>query len=269
MKLMVDTAPPLGAAGVVFALGGVILLVAGRAAAPGNRPTRAQAGRAALAGAVMLVGGQGLITVVLTRLTASLTAVIVATIPLWIVVLQRLRGGHVGLDSVLRVAVGFAGIAVVLATAPHAAIGGAPWALAGACVAPVLWAAGSLLTADSDAMPRAQATAGGIQLVSGGAALLVLAAATGQLDPGAWAHVSAQSLGAGAALLVLDSLAGFTLYTRLLRTAPAPLVSTYAYVTPLVAILIGAVAFGEPLWAGAVFGAALVFGTVALELRGG
>jgi drug/metabolite transporter (DMT)-like permease len=216
---------------------------------------------------VMLVGGQGLVTVALTRLTASLTAVLAATIPLWIVVLQRVRGTTVGRASAVRLLVGFAGIGAVLLTAPSAAIGGSPWAVAAACVAPLLWAAGTLLTADADVMPSDPATAGGIQLVAGGAALLVLAAVTGQLDPSAWAHVSAQSLGAGAALLVLDSLAGFMLYTRLLRTAPAPLVATYSYVTPLVAILIGAVAFGEPVWAGAVFGALLVLGTVAFELR--
>jgi drug/metabolite transporter (DMT)-like permease len=275
MKLMVDTAPPLSAAGIVFTLGGVILLAAALLRRPGPaagvpvadaRPTRAQTTRAALAGMVMLVGGQGLATVALTRLTASLTAVLAATIPLWIVVLQRLRGDAVGRGSVVRLVVGFAGIGVVLLTAPSAAIGGSPWAVVAACVAPLLWAVGTLLTADGDAMPRDPVTAGAVQLLAGGGALLVLAAVAGQLDPGAWAHVSAQSLGAGAALLVLDSLAGFTLYTRLLRSAPAPLVATYSYVTPLVAVLIGAVAFGEPVWAGALFGAALVLGTVAFEL---
>jgi drug/metabolite transporter (DMT)-like permease len=265
MKLMVATAPPLGAAGIVFTLGGVVLFATG--AARGPRPSRAQVGRAALAGAVMLVGGQGLATVALTRLTASLTAVIAATIPLWVVILSRLRGTAIGRGSALRIGAGFAGILVVVLTAPSTAIGGSPWALAAACAAPVLWAAGTLLAARGDAMPQTPATSGGIQLLVGGAALLCLAAVTGQLDPGAWSHVSGQSIGSAAALLVLDSLAGFTLYTRLLRIAPAPLVSTYAYVTPLVAILIGAVAFGETLWAGAVFGAVIVLGTVALELR--
>jgi drug/metabolite transporter (DMT)-like permease len=153
MKLMVATAPPLGAAGLVFALGAVVLFATG--AARGPRPSRAQVGRAALAGAVMLVGGQGLATVALTRLTASLTAVIAATIPLWVVILSRLRGTAIGRGSALRIGVGFAGILVVVLTAPSAS--------------------------------------GGIQLLVGGAALLCLAAVTGQLDPGAWSHVSGQS----------------------------------------------------------------------------
>ncbi|MDA3623994.1 EamA family transporter [Saccharopolyspora sp. WRP15-2] len=76
------------------------------------------------------------------------------------------------------------------------------------------------------------------------------------------------SAGAAVFLVVFDSLVGFMLYTRLLESAPAPLVSTYAYVTPLVGAAIGATAFGESLWAGAFAGGALVLGAVALELRG-
>src|SRR5262249_32164565 len=68
--------------------------------------------------------------------------------------------------------------------------------------------------------------------------------------------------------LVFDSLVGFMLYTRLLESAPAPLVSTYAYVTPLVGAVIGATVLHEALWAGAFAGGALVLGAVALELRG-
>jgi drug/metabolite transporter (DMT)-like permease len=80
--------------------------------------------------------------------------------------------------------------------------------------------------------------------------------------------VSLTSVGAAIFLLVFDSLVGFMLYTRLLASAPAPLVSTYAYVTPLFGAAVGATLLDEPLWAGAFVGAALVFGAVALELRG-
>jgi drug/metabolite transporter (DMT)-like permease len=97
--------------------------------------------------------------------------------------------------------------------------------------------------------------------------LLVLAAALGQLSPAAWTGVTADSLAAGAFLLASDSLAGFMLYTRLLRNAPPQLVSTYAYVTPLVSIAIGTTILGEPLWLGAVAGALLVIATVALEIQ--
>jgi drug/metabolite transporter (DMT)-like permease len=267
MKLMVATAPPLASAGLVFVLGAVVL--GGRARAVGaSRPTSAQARRAALAGAVMLVGGQGLVTVALTRMTTSLVAVFVATIPLWVALLSALGAGA-GLRqaSLARVALGFAGIVGVIASAPRAALGGSPWAVLACCVAPALWAAGTLMQADREAMPADLRTANAIGLGAGGLALLAAAAALGQLDPAAWSQLSPGSIAAGAALFVLDSLAGFSLYTRLLRTAPTSLVSTYAYVVPLVAIVIGATAFGDPVWLGAILGGGVVIATIVLEIR--
>jgi drug/metabolite transporter (DMT)-like permease len=264
MKVMVKTAPPLASAGAVFVLGGVVL---GLCSARRPRPTRAQARRAALAGTLMLAGGQGLVTVLLTKLTVSLVSVVITTVPLWIVVITRLRGTLVSRCSYARLIAGFIGVAVVIISAPGAAIGGSPSAVVGCCMAPVLWAAGSLLTSRRDSMPDDLLVTAAIQLVAGGLTLLVLAAALGQLSPAAWTGVTADSLAAGAFLLAIDSLAGFMLYTRLLRNAPPQLVSTYAYVTPLVSIAIGTTILGEPLWLGAVAGALLVIATVALEIQ--
>jgi drug/metabolite transporter (DMT)-like permease len=260
----VASAPPLAAAGIVFLLGGLLL---GASAVRQPWPRRVQAGRAALAGTVMLVGGQGLATVALTRMTVGLVTVLAATIPLWIVVLQRLRGTSVGRGAGLRCAAGFAGIVLVIATAPRAAFSGSIWALVASCVAPVLWAAGSLLSAAPGAMPQSPRVAGAIQLTAGGVALLALAALTGQMSSAAWSGLTGGSIAAGVALLLLDSIGGFTLYTRLLRVASPQLVSTYAYVTPLVAISIGTIALGEPLWLGAIVGAAIVLATIVLEVR--
>jgi drug/metabolite transporter (DMT)-like permease len=264
MKLMVKTAPPLGSAGAVFLLGGLVL---GLCSTKRRRPTRAQGRRAALAGTLMLVGGQGLVTVLLTKLTVSLVSVLITTIPLWMVILGRLRGTTVSRGSYVRLITGFIGVALVIMTAPRAAIGGSPWAVVGCCIAPVLWAAGSLLTSRRDAMPHDPQVTAAIQLAAGGLTLLLLAAAFGQLSPTAWTGLTAESLAAGAFLLTIDSLAGFMLYIRLLGSAPPQLVGTYAYATPLVSIAIGATILGEPLWLGAAAGAAVVIATVALEIR--
>jgi drug/metabolite transporter (DMT)-like permease len=264
MKLMVKTAPPLGSAGAVFLLGGVVL---GLCSTKRRRPTLAQGRRAALAGTIMLVAGQGLVTVLLTKLTVSLVSVLITTVPLWFVVLARLRGTKVSCGSYVRLMAGFSGVALVVITAPKAAIGGSPWAVVGCCIAPVLWAAGSLLASRRDAMPDDPHVTAAIQMTAGGLTLLLLAAAFGQLSPTAWAGVTADSLAAGAFLLTIDSLAGFMLYTRLLRSAPPQLVSTYAYATPLVSIAIGTTILGQPLWLGAVAGAIVVITTVALEIR--
>jgi drug/metabolite transporter (DMT)-like permease len=264
MKLMVDTVPPLGGAALVFLLGGLVLSAAARGR---PAPTRTQARHMAVAGVLLLVGGQGLATVALTEVTASFGAILAATIPLWVVLLSGLIGSRVSVASRVRLAAGFGGIAIVVLTAPNSAIGGAPWAVAAFCVAPILWAAGSLLTAHGD-RPADRVVANAIQLLAGGTVLLLLALSLGQLDPDRWSDVSALSVGAAIFLLVFDSLVGFMLYTRLLASAPAPLVSTYAYVTPLFGAAMGATVLDEPLWAGAFVGAALVLGAVALELRG-
>lgn len=264
MKLMVESVPPLGGAALVFLLAGVVLAGAARGR---SRPTRAQMQHLAVAGVLLLVGGQGLATVALTGVSASLGAILAAAIPLWVVLLSGLTGTGVSVVSLVRLVVGFGGIAIVVLTAPASAIGGAPWAVAAFCVAPVLWAAGSLLTANVDrSVDRVAANA--IQLLAGGTVLLLVALSLGELDPAHWCDISWTSSGAALFLLVFDSLVGFMLYTRLLDSAPAALVSTYAYISPLVGTVIGATVLDEPLWAGAFAGGGLVLGSVALELRG-
>jgi drug/metabolite transporter (DMT)-like permease len=259
MKLMVETVPPLAGAALVFLLGGLVLVMAARGR---PAPTRMQLRDMAIAGVLLLVGGQGLATVALTEVTASFGAILAATIPLWVVILSGLLGTPVSVASKVRLAVGFGGIAIVVLTAPNSAIGGAPWA-----VAAFLWAAGSLLTVHVG-RPADRVVANAVQLLTGGTLLLLLALSLGELDPARWSDVSPTSVGAAIFLLVFDSLVGFMLYTHLLASAPAPLVSTYAYVTPLVGAAMGATLLDEPLWAGAFAGGALVFCAVALELRG-
>jgi drug/metabolite transporter (DMT)-like permease len=263
MKLMVDTGPPLGGAALVFLVAGLVLAMRARGR---PAPTRVQARGLVVAGVLLLVGGQGLAVVALTEATASLGAILAATTPLWVVLLSGLTGAPVSVASRVRLAAGFGGIAIVVLTAPNSAIGGSLWAVAAFVVAPFLWATGSLLTARAD-RPADRVVANAVQLLTGGTVLLVLALLLGQLDPARWSHVSPTSAGAAAFLLLFDSLAGFMLYTRLLATAPAPLVSTYAYVTPLVGVAMGATVLDEPLWVGAFVGGALVLGAVALELR--
>jgi drug/metabolite transporter (DMT)-like permease len=264
MKLMVDTVPPVGGAALVFLLAGVVLAGAARGR---PRPTRVQLRQLAVAGVLLLVGGQGLATVALTAVTASLGAILAAAIPLWVVLLSGLTGIRVSVASWVRLVAGFGGIVIVVVTAPDSAIGGAPWAVAAFCVAPILWAMGSLLTANVD-RPIDRVVASAVQLLAGGIVLLLVALSLGELDPTRWSDVSWTSAGAAVFLLVFDSLVGFMLYTRLLESAPAPLVSTYAYVTPLVGAVIGATVLDESLWAGAFVGGPLVIGAVALELRG-
>jgi drug/metabolite transporter (DMT)-like permease len=264
MKLMVGGIPPLAGAGAVFTLGGGLLWLSGRSA---PRPSPPQARRAALSGVLMLAGGQGLATVVLTRLTASFAAVLAATVPLWVAALAVLRGRHPTRAGVARLLGGFTGVLVVLVTAPSAALGGSPLAVLGCLVATVCWAEGALRSASAEDGALDQRASSAIQLVSGGAVLLVLAGVLGEFSGQALSHVSASSVGAAAFLLFVDSLAGFALYQHLLRTAPLQLVSSYSYATPVVAAAISILIFGDHAWPGLGIGAVLILASVYRELR--
>jgi drug/metabolite transporter (DMT)-like permease len=266
MKLMVGGMPPLAGAGGVFLVGGLVLSVAGRHSA---RPTWRQACRAAGVGVLLLVGGQGLATVVLTKLTASLAAMLLATVPLWMAAL-RTRGFDAPKRRGLgRLVIGFIGVGVVLLTAPAAAVGGSAIAVVGCGAAPICWAWGSVRSADPDHMPNDPRTSAAIQLLTGGLVLVLIAAISGQLTPNRLGEVTSASLGAAGFLLFVDSLAGFMLYQRLLRTAPLALVGSYAYATPLVAAAIGIIVFGEHAWPGMGVGAVLIIVAVYYEVKAG
>jgi drug/metabolite transporter (DMT)-like permease len=263
LKIMVETVPPLGGAAAVFLLGGCAL---GLAAARRQRPTRAQLRRASVTG-VLLLGGQGLATVALTEVSASLTAILIASNALWAALFSRVAGRPLDGASVLRLAAGFGGIVIVMLSAPEAATGGAPAAVAAALLSSVAWALGTVAAARGGALPRDPLVTGCAQLLAGGGVLLALAIAFGQLQPRAWDAASAGSLAAAAFLLVFDSLAGFVLYTSLVRSTPLPVVATYAYVTPVIAVLIGVLALGEPLSVPAVLGATVAVLAVGAQLR--
>lgn len=259
---MVDTVPPLGGAAAIFLLGGGLLALA---AARRQRPTAAQLVGAAGSG-VLLLGGQGLATVALTEVSASLTAILIASNALWAAIFSRFAGGPLDGATVLRLAAGFGGIVLVLLSAPDAAIGGAPAAVVAALLSSVAWALGTVAAARG-ALPRDPVVTGSVQLIAGGGVLLALAIGFGQLAPGAWEAASAGSLAAGGFLLVFDSLAGFLLYTSLLRSTPLPVVATYAYVTPVIAVLIGVLILGEPLSPLAALGATVALVAVGAQLR--
>src|ERR1700742_1829846 len=115
MKLMVDTVPPLGGAALIFLVAGLVQAMRARGR---PRPTPVQLRALTVAGVLLLVGGQGLAVGALTEATASLGAILAATTPLWIVVLSGVIGTPVSGASQVRLAAGFAGIAIVVLTAP-------------------------------------------------------------------------------------------------------------------------------------------------------
>ena len=266
IKYAIATMPPLLMAGSRFVLAGGILALVGRAAADYEKPTLAQWRTSAVVGALLLLGGNGLIVLAERTLPSSLAALLVASEPFWIVLLSwgwlgsQRPGGRV----VLGLGLGFGG--VYLLVSEQLAAGGGPAQLVGVglvLLATLSWAAGSIYGLRAP-RPRSLVLASGLQMLCGGALLLALGTATGEwrgLRPGSFGL--AAWLGWGF-LVVFGSLVAFTAYSWLLQNAAPARVATYAYVNPVVAVLLGWAVLGEQLTGQMLVGAAVIVGSVVL-----
>ena len=260
IAIAVQTLPPLFSAGLRFCIAGLVLL-AWVAARRGVRVGREQLIGASIVGLLLLAGGNGFVVLAERTVPSGLTALIIASVPLWIVLLRRLAGERVHPSTFAGVAVGFGGVAFLVI--PRGASGEVDSiGLAMLLVATTSWALGTFL-APRLRLPRDGLLSTALQQLAGGV-VLVLAGATvgelGHLDPAAF---STGSLLALAYLIVFGSLVAFTAYSWLLQHAPVSLVATYAYVNPVVAVLLGAVFLAEPITPSILLGAAIIVAAVA------
>jgi len=260
IAIAVQTLPPLLSAGLRFSVAGLILLgviaVRSRLRVDGR-----QILGATTVGLLLLVGGNGFVVLAERTVPSGLAALIIASVPLWIVVFRRVAGDRIHPSTFIGVAVGFAGVAFLVV--PRGPAGSAdPGGVLLLLVASVSWALGTFL-APRLRMPADALLSTGIQQLAGGIILLALGAAMGELGglaPSAW---SANSLLALGYLIVFGSLVAFTAYSWLLQHAPVSLVSTYAYVNPVVAVFLGALILAEPVTPSIAIGAAIIVAAVA------
>lgn len=230
-------------------------------------PSRQEWRSAAIIGVFLLVGGNGSVVWAEQRVASGLAALLVTTVPLWMVLMDMLRPGGrwPGWLAVTGVLMGFAGVAVLMGP-PHVvgnrvnldSIGVAVLVLAS-----LFWSIGSLYSRDAR-LPSSPLLGTGMEMLAGGAGLLLLGSLTGEWERLNLSIISARSLWGLAYLIVFGSWIGFAAYTWLLRVAPTPLVSTYAYVNPVVAILLGHLLVEEPLTPRILIATTIIIGSVAL-----
>jgi drug/metabolite transporter (DMT)-like permease len=268
IRLAIETIPPLLMAGVRFVVAGVILLPLALLSGDRrhDRLTLAHWRSAVIIGALLLVGGNGGVTLAEQRVPSGVTALLVATVPLWIAAFAHLRGvqqlNRLGAAGLLA---GFIGVGLLLRPG---SVGGAPPLWMGlTLIAPLSWAAGSVY-ARGAAIPRRPLVGTALEMLCGGIILCVVAAALGEWGQVRFAALSAVSVGAFAYLVVAGSLLGYTAYTFLLRSVSPRAVSSYAYVNPLVAVALGWAVLGEPITPVMLVAAALIVVAVAVLLGG-
>lgn len=248
IRLAVETLPPFSMAGARALVAGVLLYAWTRwRGAP--RPERIHWRAAAIVGGFLLLGGNGLVSWAEQRIPSGISALIVGSTPLWMVLLEWLwhSGPRPTVGIVSGLIVGFIGLGFLVAPGKLGNETHIDLISAGALLlAAFLWASGSLY-ARRARLPSSRLMATAMELLAGGALLLFTGGATGE-----WTHfdptrVVPHSIIAWAYLTVFGSLVGFTAYVWLLNATTPARASTYAYVNPVVAVFLGWAFAGEPI----------------------
>jgi len=265
IRIMVEEMPPLVGAGVRFLTAG--LLVAGILVARGGPRRMVVTGRelagCALIGVLLPVLGQGLVTVGENGGAPSgITALLIAAVPLWVICYRILSGERPARRTLAGVFLGFGGVAVLI-TANGVGSTFPPWTIAVGVLAGLSWAFGSWY------QPRLRLPGDPFVIVAyemlvGGGVLTVLGLASGEgfhpLD------YSARSWVAWAYLVGFGSVVAFSAYVWLLQSAAVSLAATYAYVNPLVAVLLGRLILAEPVTMPTIVGGAVAVVAVAIAV---
>ncbi|MFD9125174.1 EamA family transporter [Kitasatospora sp. NPDC059571] len=266
IRVAVETMPPFLSAGARFLTAGALLagLLAWRQGPAALRVRARELGSAAVVGLLLLIGGNGMVVLAERSVPSGLAALMVASVPLWVVVVRRFTGQRTPRSTLGGVLVGLLGLLVLSSPGLTGAV--RPLGLVALLTGSLLWACGSVL-AGRLPMPSNALAASAYEMVAGGLGALVLALVRGEsqgFDP---ARVSAGSWAALGYLVVFGSLVAFSAYAWLLQRAPLPLVATYAYVNPVVAVLLGWLVLSEPLTWPIVLGGGIVVAGVCLVVR--
>ncbi len=264
IRFAIETLPPFLMAGTRFLIAGAVLYVWMRLRGAPRSPGF-QWRNTAIVGGLMLLGGNGGVVWSEQLVPSGLAAVLIATSPLWMVVLGWLwRGARPGPRVVIGLVLGFSGVAVLVG--PGALNGAGQVNPVGAAVlilAALSWATGSLF-AQHARLPATSLLATAMEMLAGGALLFLAGLLTGEWARVDLSAVSMRSLLALTYLILFGSLVGFSAYTWLLRVTTIARASTYAYINPVVAVFLGWALAGERLTLQTLLATAVIVAGVVL-----
>jgi drug/metabolite transporter (DMT)-like permease len=268
IRIVVETMPPLISGGLRFMTAGailylVLLLRGGRA---GVRFTREQLVSAAIVGTLLVTGGNGLVMVGEVDVPSALAALIIASVPLWVIVYRRVAGEAIATGTLVGVGVGFVGLALILLPSGSNDEVTSWVGLLLLCLAAPSWALGSFLS-KRRTLPSDPFLSTSLQMMLGGLTSLLAGLARGEAGDVDLGSFSSDSLIAYVYLIFIGSLVAFTAYVWLLQNAPVSKVATYAYVNPVIAIFLGWAILSEDITVWIVAGAAIVVASVATIVR--
>jgi drug/metabolite transporter (DMT)-like permease len=266
IRFAVETIPPFLHATLRFLISGAILYIWRRAAGD-PAPTAGNWKSTAIVGTALLLGGNGLVAWAEQTVPSGIAALMITTSPFWLVLFESLRAGGTKptWQAILGLIIGFVGVFILVGPSEIAGTEGGfnTFGIILLLLAPLFWSMGSIYAKGAD-MPKSTLLSTGMQMLTGALALFVVSLARGELNGFNLGLVSIRSWLALAYLITFGSLIGFVSYGWLLHNAPVSLMSTYAYVNPVVAVLLGSLLADEPLNGRILIAAAIIIGSVVL-----
>jgi drug/metabolite transporter (DMT)-like permease len=267
IKVGVESIPPLLMAGVRYLIAGIIMFPFAVRGGPAeqraaDRPRPAQWLAAAVVGGLLLGVGNGGVSAAERTLSAGLASLLVATVPLWMIVLDFLINRvRIRRPAILGMLAGLAGVAFLARPS-----GGSDWGIVVVLVASFGWALGTILSHHLPA-PQRPLLAAAMQMLTGGAMLVVVAAAVGEFHGFSVGQVSLRSALAVTYLVGPGSILALSAYVIAVRELPTAIVGTYAYVNPAIAVALAATLLGEHVTTSMLIGGALTIAGVAVVVR--
>lgn len=266
IRIAVETIPPFVMGFLRFVAAGSVL--AGAIAILHRSTIRRPAVREALdvsiVGGMLLVGGMGLVAWAEQTVPSGVAALLIALMPMWLAIFSRLfYGDRLPLAAILGIGIGLLGVAIL--AWPVGGVGQLdPAGLAALLASPICWSLGTLYAARRAVLPAPALFATGLEMIAGGMLLLAAAVITGEVQGFSLAQVSTASWIGLFYLFLVGGLVGFTVFSWLVQVAPLPRLSTYAYVNPVVAVILGWLIAGEPLTPRTLLAAVVIVVAVAM-----
>ena len=266
ISVVVETMPPLLSGSLRFILAGAImfLVLRLRRGKGSTRVTKGEVVGATVIGTLLLVSANGLVMIAEQTVPSGLAALLIASVPLWVILFRTLAGERVNRATLGAVAVGFIGVGILVlpGNRPDGIGLAGPLMLIAAAAS---WAMGSFLSRKLT-LPKDPFVSTALQMVAGGATMGIAGMARGELGSLDASAFSGASMVALLYLVVFGSLLAFTAYVWLLQNAPLSKVATYAYVNPVVAIFLGWFILSESLTLTILLGAAVIVASVAFTV---
>lgn len=266
IRFAVETIPPFMHAALRFLISGAILYIWRRMAGD-EAPTFSNWKSTAIVGAALLLGGNGLVAWAEQTVPSGIAALMISTSPFWLVLFEAVRSGGIKptWQAIAGLILGFGGVFLLIGPAEIFGTSGRfdTFGIILLLLAPISWSMGSIYARGAD-MPKSTLLATGMEMLTGAAALFIVSLFKGEFSGFSFAQVSTQSWLGLLYLITFGSLVGFVAYGWLLHNAPVSLLSTYAYVNPVVAVFLGWLLASEKLTPQMGIASAIIIGSVIL-----